>query len=70
LSGIRLGREQHGRKVKVTAPPIKKNEVWNSWGFSDSENEIKKIKKHNSDKKSKKSGIFDHPSDEVVQKQL
>ena len=38
--------------------------------FSDSENEIKKIKKHNSDKKSKKSGIFDHPSDEVVDKQL
>ena len=38
--------------------------------FSDSENETKKIKKHNSDKKCKKSGIFDHPSDEVVQKQL
>jgi hypothetical protein len=34
LSGIRLSREQHGRKVKVTAPPIKKNEVWNSWGFT------------------------------------
>ena len=38
--------------------------------FSDSEKEIKKIKKHNSYKKSKKSGIFAHPSDEVVQKQL
>lgn len=38
--------------------------------FSDSENEIKKIKNHNSDKKSKKSGMFDHPSDEFVQKQL
>ena len=38
--------------------------------FSDSENETKKIKKHNSDKKSKTSGIFDHPSDEVAQKQL
>ena len=25
LSGIRLSREQHGPKVKVTAPPIKKN---------------------------------------------
>jgi hypothetical protein len=24
LSGIRLSREQHGPKVKVTAPPIKK----------------------------------------------
>ena len=36
--------------------------------FSDSEKEIKKIKKHNSDKKSKTSGIFVHPSDEVVQK--
>jgi hypothetical protein len=24
LSGIRLSREQHGSKVKVTAPPIKK----------------------------------------------
>jgi hypothetical protein len=26
--------------------------------------------KNNSDKKSKTSGIFDHPSDEVAQKQL
>jgi hypothetical protein len=25
LSGIRLSRELHGPKVKVTAPPIKKN---------------------------------------------
>jgi hypothetical protein len=27
LSGIRLSREHHGPKVKVTAPPIKKQEV-------------------------------------------
>jgi len=38
--------------------------------FSASENETKKIKKHNFDKKSTKSGIFDHPSDEVLQIQL
>ena len=34
LSGIRLSRELHGPKVKVTAPPIKKTEVRNSRGFS------------------------------------
>ena len=34
LSGIRLSRELHELKVKVTAPPIKKTEVWNSRGFS------------------------------------
>jgi hypothetical protein len=34
LSGIRLSREQHGPKVKVTAPPIKKTEVQNSRGFT------------------------------------
>ena len=28
LSGIRLSRELHGPKVKVTAPPIKKTEVY------------------------------------------
>ena len=32
LSGIRLSRELHGLKVKVTAPPIK-TEVRNSLGF-------------------------------------
>jgi hypothetical protein len=34
LSGIRPSREQHGPKVKVTAPPKKKPEVRNSRGFS------------------------------------
>jgi hypothetical protein len=34
LSGIRPSREQHGPKVKVTAPPKKKPEVRNSLGFS------------------------------------
>jgi hypothetical protein len=34
LSGIRLSRELHGPKVKVTVPPIKKTEVRNSWSFS------------------------------------
>ena len=35
LSGIRLSRELHGPKVKVTAPPIEKNgssEVPEYWG--------------------------------------
>jgi hypothetical protein len=40
LSGIRLSRQLHGPKVKVTAPPIKKMEVRNSQGFSF---EIRKI---------------------------
>ena len=30
LSGIRPSREQHGPKVKVTAPPKKNPEVWES----------------------------------------
>ena len=34
LSGIRPSREQHGPKVKVTAPPKKKTEVRNSRGVS------------------------------------
>ena len=34
LSGIRPSREQHGPKVKVTAPPKKNLEVRNSRGFS------------------------------------
>jgi hypothetical protein len=34
LSGIHLSREQHGPKMKVTAPPKKKTEVRNSRGFS------------------------------------
>jgi hypothetical protein len=34
LSGIRPSREQHGPKVKVTAPPIQKTEVRNSRCFS------------------------------------
>ena len=38
--------------------------------LSDSEKETKKIKKHYTGKKSKTFGIFHHPSDEVVQKQL
>ena len=33
LSGIRPSREQHGPKVKVTAPPKKNPEVRNSLGF-------------------------------------
>ena len=44
--------------------------ICSSNNLSDSENETKKIKKHTSDKKSKTSGIFHHPSDEVVQKPL
>jgi hypothetical protein len=32
--GIRQSREQHGPKVKVTAPPKKNPEVRNSQGFS------------------------------------
>jgi hypothetical protein len=34
LSGIRPSRELHGSKVKVTAPPIKNQEVRNSLGFT------------------------------------
>jgi hypothetical protein len=41
LSGIRPSREQHGSKVKVTAPPKKKPEVRNSRGFSN--NKLKKM---------------------------
>ena len=40
LSGIRPSREQHGPKVKVTAPPKKPPEVRNSRGLSF---EVKKI---------------------------
>jgi hypothetical protein len=41
LSGIRPSREQHGPKVKVTAPPKKNPEVRNSRGFSFEENTVK-----------------------------